>query len=219
MIIGLSICYYSSGAQDFRESLESMKKTYSTLEDAHIKMSIRIFEDDKSSTPYFDETADIKRQKKNYYYQFGSINMLMNAKYILMVDKSSKEMVCTRRSLKTEEQMERDPFKLNLDSILTFYGTPDYLGKTADGTHYRLSQKKGTIRQYDFFIDEARKIVNKIEYRYEDKHYVVIRFTLFETHPAFSPDAFDERKFVMEKKGKLTTSDAYKGYHVAVVNN
>jgi hypothetical protein len=182
-------------------------------------MSIRIFEDDKSNTPYFDETADIKRQKKNYYYQFGSINMLMNAKYILMVDKSSKEIVCTRRSLKTEEQMERDPFKLNLDSILTFYGNPDYLGKTADGTHYRLSQKKGTIRQYDFFIDEKQKIVNKIEYRYEDGHYVVIRFTLFETHPAFSTDIFDERKFVTEEKGKLTASGAYRGYHVAVVNN
>lgn len=219
LIIILFISYFSSNAQSFRECLESMKQTYSTLESAHIKMSIRIFENDKSSTPYFDETADIKRQNRNYSYQFGSINMLMNAKYILMVDKSSKEIVCTRRSLKAEEQIERDPFKLNLDSILSFYGTPDYLGKTTDGTHYRFFQKKGTIRQFDFFIDEERKIVNKIEYRYEDKHYVVIRFMLFETHPAFSDDVFDERKFVMEEKGKLTTSGAYRGYHVAVVNN
>lgn len=219
LIISLSIVYLSSGAQGFKECLESMQKTYSVIENVHIKMSIRIFEDDKSSAPYFNETADIKRQNKNYYYQLGSINMLMNTKYILMVDRSSQEIVCTRRSLRAEEQMAQDPFKINLDSILSFYGTPDYLGKTSDGTHYRLFQKTGSIRQFDFFIDEERKIVNKIEYRYEDKHYVVIRFTLFETHPVFSVDTFDERKFVVVEKGKLTPSSSYKGFHVAVVNN
>jgi hypothetical protein len=196
-----------------------MRQTYSAMENAHIKMSIRIFEDDKSNTPYFNETADIKRQNKNYYYQFGSINMLMNAKYILMVDRSSQEIVCTRRSLKEEEQMAQDPFKPNLDSILSFYGAPDDLGKAADGRHYRLLKKMGTIRQFDFFIDEDRKILNRIEYHYEDKHYVVIRFILFEMHPAFSIDVFDERKFVLEEKGKLTPASSYKGYHVAVVNN
>jgi outer membrane lipoprotein-sorting protein len=205
-------------AQSFKDLLTGMQKEYASIETVHIQMAIQVYEDEKSKSPYFKEVADIKRQSGNYCYQFGTTYMLMNAMCLVMVDKGSKEIVYTKRSPAEEEKLYSDPFKVNLDSILLLYENPGYIGSEGDGEHYRIFQKKGAIKQIDIFVDTTENRMKRIEYRYEDGHYVVIQFTTFDKHPVFEADTFSESRYVIEEKGKLKAARAFIGFHVATVD-
>lgn len=205
-------------AQSFKEILTGLQKEYANIESIHIKMSIQVYENDTSKDPYFKEVADIKRQAQNCSYQFGAVFMLMNSKCLVMVDKSSREIVYTKRSTADEQALYNDPFKLNLDSILLLYENPQYIGKETEGEHYRIFQQRGTIRQIDIFMDLNENRLTRIEYRYEDGHYVVIRFTTFDKNPVFEGNTFSESSYVIEEQGRLKAARAFFGYNVATVD-
>ncbi len=206
-------------AQSFKERLEVMQKEYSTLQNVHIKMTIQVYENEKSSASFYNEVADIKKQDQYYHYEFGATNLLMNSKYIVMVDKASHEIVCSKRSLKGEAKLGMNPFRVNLDSILLLYESPDFVGKQVDDEHYKLIQKKGPVRQIDLFINSTTNVLSRIEYRYEDEHYVVIQFTMMDKQPAFAASTFDERQYFITDKGKLRAANAFNGYHLSIADS
>src|SRR5690606_30826053 len=104
-------------------------------------------------TPYFSEVADVKRHEDNFSYRLGSTDMLMNTRFIIMVEKESKEILCTKRSLKDEKKLFDDPYKMNLDSLINLYNNPMLINRSGKTEHYRLTQNTSAIKQIDLFID------------------------------------------------------------------
>lgn len=208
----------ASWSQSFKDRLAAMQSEYTKLENVHIKMEIKVFENERKTQPYFNEVADIKRQAERYHSQFGATSLLVNSDFVVMIDKASKEIVCTKRSSKDASVVPDDPFNASLDSILSYYGDPILISKNADQEHYQLNQKNGAIKQVDLFINSRTNLISKLEYRYDDAHYVAITFMLIEKNPTFRADAFDEKQYVILDKGKLKVSPAYVGYHLAVAD-
>ncbi len=219
MLVLLVLLSQQALSQSFKERLQLMQKEYSALQNIHMRMTIQVFENDKGDKPFYNEEADIKKQDQYYHYEFGGTNMLMNSKYIVMVDKGSREIVCSKRSLKAEAKFGSDPFRVNLDSILMFYESRDFVGKQVDDEHYKLLQKKGAVKQIDLFINSKLNVLSRIEYRYEDQHYVVIQFTLMEKQPVFEESTFDESQYFITQKGKFRVANAFAGYHLSVADS
>jgi len=205
-------------AQSFKERLLSMRKAYDTLGKVHIRMAVSLFESDQSKTPYVREVADVKRDKRNYRYEFGSTDMLMNDKYLIVVDRNSREMMCSKRSLKGEDNLFTDPMKISMDSILSFYENPTLVSSQQNIEHYTMTQKRGPIKRVDLFIAQATSLLQKMEYRYTDGHYVVIEFTTFDTRPPFDENTFHEKMYVLADKGKLRASAPFRGYRVVMMD-
>jgi outer membrane lipoprotein-sorting protein len=206
-------------SQSFKERLELMQKEYNTLQNVHMKMSIRVFEKEQSTTAFYAIEADIKKQDQFYHYELGTTRMLMNANYTIMVDKASHEMACSKRSLKDEAKFATDPFRMNLDSVLSLYGSLDFAGKQVDEEHYVLTQKKGAIKQIDLYINVSTNVLSRIEYRYTDQHYVTIQFTLVDKQPGFTEQEFSENQYVIVEKDKLRTARAFAGYHLSIADS
>lgn len=218
MIILLITLASVGHAQSFKERLVQMRKEYDTLTSLHLRMSIRVFENDRAARPFVEQFADVKRDEDNYKYQLGGTNMLMNNKYTIVADASAREIVCSKRSLKDQKELLKTPGAFDLDSILNLYETPKTTQREGDLEHYVIEQKKSNINRIDMFIDVNTNHIRKLEYRYTDAHYVVIEFPLFDTKPVFENDTFHEKHFVIADKNGLRASTAFRGYRVVMMD-
>ena len=208
----------SEALQNLKRAVVKMQEEYKTLDKLHLIMSVQVFESDSASKPYFSEIAIIRRDKNNYLYRFGTQEMLMNEKYLLMIDRSSKEIFCNTRSLKSEVNTFKDAFQMNIDSLLQFYGKTIFMGEEDRIEHFRLFQDKGDVSQVDLFIDTSSGLIKRFDYSYRDKQYVKIDFRVFDRAPIFEKNIFSETNYVIVQEEKLVASEKFKGYNVSDVN-
>ena len=202
-------------SQNFKDRLLAMQQEYTNMNNVHVVMNIQAFENELSTVSFYKESAVIKREGKNYLSQFSGMDMLMNDKYLLMVDRHSKQIICAKRDSKAEVKFF-DPVKVNLDSILGFYGTPLLVQSENQVEQFRLDQKKGPIKVIDVYIDTNKNVLKRLDYRYEDGQYVVIQFEVFDTAPVFGSAEFQESNYVVPEKGKLKPSSGYSNFNVVV---
>jgi hypothetical protein len=217
--VTLAVCFMFSAlsmvrAQDFKQALLGMREKYKALEKVRIVMHVRVAEEG-SATAFYDEMVEIIKDHHNYLYRFGAQDMLMNEKYLVMVDRSSREIVCSRRDLKNEAlYLPKDPFQANLDSLFAFYGQPQYMGRKNQTDHYRLPLKSGEVTGIDLFIDLRSNLFHKLQYQYRDGQVAVIDFNVFDVSPEFEAGLFDERQYVTVSGTDVKPSKNFLNYHV-----
>lgn len=201
--------------QDFREAVLEVRKVYGQVERLHAVIDIKVYVGASSLKPYYAEVADIRRDKQNCRYHYGTNDMLMNEKYLVLVDRSAKEMSVSKRNLKGEAALRSDPVQVNLDSLLKHYDQAIYAGREGNADHYKLVRHKGEPARTDIFIDVQTKLVRRIEYHYREGQRVFIDFKVFDLHPQFEPDTFQEKHFFSVTKGKIVAADQFKGYTIS----
>ncbi len=202
--------------ENFRNAILRMQDKYKDLNKLHLIMSIEV-SDSASAKPYLSEVADIKRDGNNYLYKFAGQEMLMNDKYLLMVDRTSKHIFCNERAQGDEIGRLDDPFIVNTDSLLQFYGEIVYASRTEGADHYRLYQKMGPVDQVDLFIDSASGLLKRIDYLFDDRQYVKIDFKVFNMNPSFGAEVFSEGNYLTVSKNTLVTTEPFAGYHISNV--
>lgn len=218
-LIGLmTLLQTVSEAQSFKERVLMMRKEYRDLDSVHIAVSVQVFEDEKATTPFYREEADIQKQASNFVYKLSAVQMLINERYLVMVDRSSKEILCSPRSPKDEEKFS-DTYRANLDSMLSRHEDPEYVSSEGAVEHYRMIQEKGAIRQIDVFLDAQKNVLTRMEYRYTEGHYVVIRFVVFDIHPVFIKDAFSEERYFAKEEGRFKAASSFQGYRVVMMGS
>lgn len=214
LLLGISLfCGTALVAQDFKQALQDMRKAYEEAEQMHIEMDAQVFEEIGTSQPYYQETVEISKDGVNFLYKYGSNEMLMNEQYLIMVDKNAREIALNKRHLKEEAKMQ-EFVQFDMDSILNFYETPEFLGKENGNSHFRISQKKGPVAQVDLFLNDQTKMLNKMEYRYHEGQFVSILFKAFDLNPTFRNGAFHESQYIIKENESLKASAFFRGYKV-----
>ncbi|UII21529.1 hypothetical protein [Fulvivirga ligni] len=210
-IIGL-IPLTKLNAQDLKNSLNEMREAYEQMTDLHIKMDVKAYASKELKEEMYSLDVDIKKKGDNYLYNYGGNAMLMNDRYLIMVDGSAKEMVCSKRA-NTDENMMASAFQFNLDSILSFYEEPVFLRSEGAIEQFKVNQKEGPVSELYLSINSNTKMLTQIAYLYRQGAYVRIDFKLFDGHAKLSDQMFNETNFIRLDDGKLSASAAYKGYH------
>jgi hypothetical protein len=205
-------------AQDFKQALLKMQKEYGAAGRMHIIMVIKAFEKKSATIPFYNQKAEIKKDNQDYFYQLGVNDMLLNEKYLLMIDHSAKQITCNKNNLKAMGGF-KDPFKMNLDSLLSAYGKSSYVGKVDNMEQYRIVHSKGIIKQTDMYFSSQTNLLNKIEYSYQSNQWVVIDFELFDKQPEFTVGTFDEARYMTFVNGKPKATKDYQQYEVIDVES
>jgi hypothetical protein len=208
-----SVCTALFG-QDFRQRVELMQKDYASMTKVHIEMDIQVFESKEAAKPYLQQTALVKRENQNFFYRISGIEMLMNEKYLLMIDGPSRQIVCSPRSI-DEEQKFTDPLKVNLDSLLKLNGIPTWVDTIGDIEHYTMSFGAGQIKKMDLCINAVSNSLKRLDYWYEGDQHVRIEFKVFNTAPTFGEFDFDESKYIIWKGGAMKTSELYSRFRLS----
>jgi hypothetical protein len=204
----------SGQAQHLRASLARMQKMYSQSERLHIVMRIEAFENASAKEPHYRQEADIKKEGGNYHYLFGTTEMLLNKRLMVMVDKAARTLMYQPRGTKAETQAF-GPGAMNMDSLFRFYEDPQYLGRKGAADQYRVMQKKGPVDAIELDIHSASGLLTRLQYHYRKGPVVVIHFLVFDCAPQFKSGQFDENKYVVAEAGKVKAAAPFRNYHVS----
>jgi hypothetical protein len=202
-----------ASAQDYKRDFDALRKKNLSSSKMHIVMSVDAYSDGNSQNPFYSQRADIKRFGTNYCYRFDKAEMLMNDKYLILVDYENKEIVCSRRDVKGEAEFFA-PMNLDVDSMLSVYGNPKLIGRAGDIVNYRFSQH-GEIQTIDLFIDLVSVELRKIVYHYKDGQVVIIRFEKFNINPKLDESDFDEDRYITKIEGVLRPSTGFVNFSIS----
>lgn len=200
--------------QDFRKVAQELRGAYAQSDKLHVVMKVKVYDEGNEANPYYHQIADVKRDGVNYRYRLGATEMLLNGKYLIMVNRDSKEIICSLRDLAGEEELFKNPVEITLDSVLSFFHEPVLVDTLNSLHHYRAKVKQGPLEQIDVYIDLSEKNVRKIRYRYRDQQLASITFETFTTTPAFAPEVFDEKNYVIISGKEIRPSKAFAQYHI-----
>jgi hypothetical protein len=198
---------------NFKQDLLDMRKKYDQVDRIHVVMHVKVFDNVSSSNAFYNQRFEIQKDKENYRYQLGEMDMLMNDKFIVIIDNTQREIMCNRRDVKGEK-IYKDPVKANLDSLFSFFSTPVYVGMQNDIAHYQLSISDGDVTEVHVFINKRKMIFERITYQYRDKQFAAIDFKVFDVQPQFALDTFSEATYVTLSKTKIKPSAKFAGYHI-----
>ncbi len=109
-------------AQDFRQDVTALQKEFENMTSVHVVMDIKAFGTVNEARPYFQTHVDIRKQDNRYRYLYGDLEMLMNDNYLIVVNKSERQISMTKRDVKSEAAIAKS-MHFNLDSMITTIGT------------------------------------------------------------------------------------------------
>ena len=209
---------FAAAGQDFKQALSDMHKTFSEAKRMHIVMDISVFENVNSTTPFYHDKAEVKRDSNNYLYHYSNMDFLMNDQFIVIVDKTEKEIMCSRRDTGSENDFNKQ-FSFNIDSIFSLFENPKHISREKDIDHYRVFQKNNSITQVDLFINSVSHLIQKTQYLYDNGQFVSIHFDQFDIHPKFKDEEFEEGLYFSKLNGKYQLAEKFKDFKISDGNN
>jgi len=214
-VILLLILFWSASlqAQDFAQFIREMRKEYDQSKTMQIVMDIIVYDSAQSSVPYYKQTLEIKRAGNNYWYQTGNNEMLLNEKYLVIIDKEARLINYSDRNVEAENRLLQN-FQFNLDSVLKNYPNQKYMGKEGDAEHFLVKEKEGPIEEIHFFITPQDYILRKMEYKYRGGQHVSIRFIVFNKQPIFKAETFSESRYLVNVNNKIIPSRFFKQFEI-----
>lgn len=203
----------SISAQDFRQDITALQKEFENMTSIHVVMDIKAFGTVNDARPYFQTHVDIRKQDNRYCYLYGELEMLMNDNYLIVVNKSERQISMTKRDVKSEAAIAKS-MHFNLDSMITTIGTVQYKGEVNGVRQYSVPATK-RLPETDLFIEVQTKSLRKIEYHYPDGQFVIIEFKIFDKQPVFTDNTFSETNYVILTKGKAAPAAGFKNFTIA----
>jgi len=207
-VLLLNVVVTCAYAQSFRSIIEKLRKDYENVTTLHMVIDMKVFEDSASSMPFYSDKIELRRDGDNFRSMMGSQELLLNSRYMVIVNKASREITYTARDIKSESKV-RGQLPISLDSLFSVLGEPEFKGKDRDVSHYTLRNKAGEISMVDFYIDENKGHMKKMVYRYAAGHIVTISFDVFDLQPKFDEQTFSEGRYLTFNNGVATASASF----------
>lgn len=218
IVLAITLAGHFSIAQDLKVAIEKMREHYAEKSAMHIVMEIKAYHDQTEADAFFEEKADIKKRNQDYWYTFGTNEMYMNDKRMIIIDHGSKEMVHALRQPNSFQGLT-DLFQVSMDSILGLYNTPAYLGVVKGAHQYSMVQKSGPVERVEVGIGVESGLLTLLTYTYRTGEKVRIVFVTFDTSPQFAAGTFDEKKFIQQGVNGLEPAGTYRNYYLFDQNN
>jgi outer membrane lipoprotein-sorting protein len=213
MIVWMTLSVAIVSGQDFRTAMQNLHEKYKDAHDLRITMSIDVFTSRETMQPFYKEKVTIAKRGTSYNHHLSSTDMIMNDKYIVVVDHPSRQITVNERDVKGEAVFNKQtPF--SIDSILRLYEDGRYDGRVDDLDKYSVTQKSGEIQQVELYVRHDSGDLRKINYLYRKGQWVTIIFDEFELSPRFNNKEFDEEQFVRKTGKSWQPSAALTGYQV-----
>lgn len=135
----LGLLAATSYSQDFKESLRLANKFYSEAETLEVNTTQRVFMNAGDSNPMTEEKGEYIKTPEYTFTQIGSIMSVADDSLLLTIHKDKKVV------LLQPAMVLPDPVSgLALDTFLTKYGSPIYLGNMDGRVRYKFMFKKNS---------------------------------------------------------------------------
>lgn len=214
IIIAFCVISSTTQAQDIKEDITKLLSYYEDVENMYIQMESSVHEGQNITTV----SSIVKRSGEQYLYQMSEQVMLINSRYIIMVDKRNHNITYDKWTDAKAKQLIKNNIP-DPNELFKRYETITYKGEKEGLKHYHLHGEKEQMSDLDLFFDSQKGTVKKCIYRYNpklvgDDIWLEIKFKVINIKPQFSETTFSEKQFINISKNKPTASEKYKGYSV-----
>jgi hypothetical protein len=211
-----------SSAQNYKEDLKLMNKRYATLENFYTEMSMKNYGTATSKQPNFIQAGKIRIQNFQFYYTFDDMDMLINKKYSIMVDKKNKTIVYKKlaKAPKAGDQ-DLETIMPDFDKVMEVYDSVVYKGNKNGIKHYTIYPKM-QFKSVELFL-RTDGVITKLVYYYSQNatnmKKIVIEFNNSTITPTFSKNQFSEKKYFTISGSNATPANSYKNYKLLKVKD
>ena len=209
VIISMSV----NGQDDFPATLAALQEKYSSADNMRIRMRIEAYPWRGSDQSFYKEDVLIEKSGTAYRYQLKETEMLMNDRFTLVVDHTTRRITMRARDVKGEINFQRQ-VSFHMDSILRIFPEGTYDGLHGINHQYVVHFKEGEISKMDLFISKESQTLTAIHYSYRTGQWVKIEFDEFELSPFFERNEFDESIFVNKTESIWAPSSTLSGYSI-----
>jgi hypothetical protein len=200
-------------AQDFKNILKEMREEYTRSATLRVAIELVVY-DSAENVPFYKQGMIVTRSGDNYRYEMEENEMLLNDKYLIMVDNASKQISFTHRNKAAEQEMQK-ALQFNPDSVLALYESFQYVGRADGAEHFYVKEKRGPIDEVHFYIMMETRKLTGMAYKYHGGQYASIRFHAFEKDVVFGADTFSESRYVTMVNKKMMPSPSYRQYKIS----
>lgn len=216
IVFGLFL-FISLGAkgQSLEEDFNKMLATYKGVKDLYVEMENKVYKGDDLQK---ESSSIIRKKGNNYLYNLSEHSMLINDKYVVLVDKRNYNIVFDKFTKERAANLNKIQVPVQED-LLNLYPKTSYLGTKNNLKHYHLENDKEQIYKIDLYFDVKTGFVKRAVYYHNPKLIAgdmrsEINLKVINTKPIFSEKTFSEAQFFTIKDGQSTTARAYTKYSV-----
>lgn len=188
-----------------QEKIIFMREKFKNLENLHLIMDVVL--KDRSGTELFNQRGEVWKSKMNYYYTFSGLELLMNERLKVVVNKQEKKIAVSKRKIKEEKELMT--MLLPMEKMLDKIHDAAYLGQDAGRWHYTASAPDMGVSKMDLFF--AGDHIDEMHYR-QGEHQTIVKFSVFDADPVIAKGKFDEKKYVVKKGKEFHLAAQYKEY-------
>ena len=218
-------------AQNIKNDLMAINKTYHAIEKMSLKMDLKMFENYYTSNVYYSQSGTIVKNGKCYFQKFDDMECLNTPQYSVMADTADKEIVYAPK--KGDFEIKDPSLGLNLDSVLMFCKSTQFKKISDDLCCYNLKMldafpdyneiavyfnpKTFLIRKLIFFCEEDDISIDNQDTKMA-KARVEITYNDINLKPTLPQSDFTFEKYLVKAGGKFHVNPSYKGYHLTVLS-
>lgn len=214
----------SINAQDFKSDLLKTQGLYSQSANFYCEINVSVFEKKDSKKPAEKFNVILKKQKENYWYSMGDIEMLYCEKYAIYLNRANKDMIYSIRNSKQTIKMPVPDMIKTIDSLLHNSDSVVYHGVlNGHFKKYSVYTQKSLILKTEVVFDSDTGIISQMIYYYDLKknaeaEMVVIDYVNSSFSRAFPENDFSENKYIKKSKGGIIPAGNYSGYSISVID-
>lgn len=207
-------------AQELLEDLRLSRLAYQNLEHYHGRMLTKVYGTDAPEKVSHTTELIVRKKGQQFHYATGPIEMLMNTRFLINLNKEQNLLVCNR--VNTEEFLN-NPIAIDLENLIQDFSEIKYKGETGKSKCYILRSDQHLIELVELYFNRTNYLLDKVVYHYSKAYkpeFVRMEMTCehIDFNPDFQDELFSERQFVRVEGKKVSRRKKYEDYTLIVGN-
>jgi hypothetical protein len=222
IIIAVLFCSASLFGQDISKDFSATYNAYLS-DNLSIDFQVTMYanKDDKKGTTI--GKGLIRKEKNNYYSQYGDYEYVVNDKGTLMVNNAKKELSFYKGIIQKAPSFISSA---DMDTLLAEADSVVFKGIIGNKKLYSLFDESSGVMRTDMYIDIANGFISRIEYFYNensdeedyDAYKVVIDYSSISTSKNIDKGIFSLSKYVTSKNNSMVATNRFTNYKLQVIS-
>jgi hypothetical protein len=215
LILGFFFLLSPIYSQSFEEDMTKMQTAYTGVDNLYLEMENSIWQD-KIITK--EQNAIIRKEGALYFYEIDDAIMLINTKYILMIDHQNETIVYDDWTAEKAAKIAQQHIPVVAD-ILKKYKSVTYKGATNGYKNYVLENENIQMSKVEITFEAKTGFMRKIRYYYnpkllEKEVYTELVMKVINTKPSFKATTFSEKQFITQIGNQFKGVGKYSNYAI-----
>lgn len=203
--------------EDGKAWLERMNRTYANASSVQMSFVVDYYGSTKQTTPTTSAKGQVRYSGSNYYSDAMGQIVIVNKKYMLLIDKAQHTITCLpgtgkQKADKSTTTGQPDSAWLSANKILLLNTDGPFRRLEISGNDPVYEKTEITINAQTYALEQVVFFYQKQEDGSKPK--LVVRYTDVRLNSGLTEADFSEKQYIQKKNGTLIAAPAWSNYKI-----